>query len=515
VLLRDDKSYPYIYVSDHAEFPRIEYFRGARKQKGQYFGPYPSAGAVRETLKLMQKIFKIRSCSDSFFKMRTRPCLQYQIKRCTAPCVDYISSDDYRVNVTNAVLFLEGKSQVIINDLIKKMEECSITKKYELASVYRDQIANIKKVQEKQYIIGKFGNVDVIAICHQHGHACISVITIRNGRMLGHKAHSPKVPKGTGTIEILSAFVSQYYLSESSVHAVPEQVIISERPSELDWLQSALSDKAGTKISVLHRVKGEKQHWLKMAFQNAEHILLNQLSDALNFYHKRESLQKLLKLELAPKRMECFDVSHTMGEATVASCVVFDNEGANKSMYRSFNIHGVVKGDDYGAIYQAVLRRYSRVKTAGKPLPDIIFIDGGKGQLHSAEDALEELQIKATCIIAVSKGKERKAGEEVLHISGESKPLKLGKADESLHLIQQIRDEAHRFAITRHKQKRAKSRKSSILETIEGVGAIRAKTLLQQFGGLQELKRASVEELSKVPGINQALAKRIFNTLRD
>lgn len=514
VLLRDDKSYPYLYLSEHEDFPRMDLYRGAKSSKGMYFGPYPSAAAVRETLDVLQKIFKIRQCTDSFFRARTRPCLQYQIQRCTAPCVDYVTVEEYQENVRHAVLFLQGKSRTVIEELAKEMEHASEDLQFETAAHYRDQIVSLRRIQEKQWINVGAGEVDVIAMVHQAGVVCIHFLYIRGGRLIGSKSFFPQVRNILEDDEILSDFLPQYYLNEIRAESLPARVILDRKLPDREWIQNALQEQLNIDIQLVDQVRSKERQWLQMAVLNARQALTTHLGKEAENYHRWESLQKALNLSNLPQRIECFDVSHVMGEATVASCVVFNIHGPSKQDYRRFNIEGVQKGDDYAALSQAVARRYIRLKENAKPLPDLLIIDGGKGQLSVVQKVLEELQVTGLTLMAIAKGPTRKAGLETLWISGREKPLDLTPDSEALHLLQYIRDEAHRFAITGHRNKRGKARLQSVLESIPGVGAKRRRDLLNHFGGLQEIKGASVEEIAKVSGISHELAKRIYEALR-
>lgn len=513
VLLKDDKSYPYLYLSDHPDFPRMDIHRGPKRASGRYFGPFPSAGSVRETLTLLQKVFKIRQCSDHFFKLRVRPCLQYFIDRCTAPCVGYIDIEAYQRNVKLAVLFLEGKNSEVIEELAKKMEESSLNTNYEDAARYRDQIVSLRRIQEKQYVIGQAGDIDVIAAIEKFGQVCIQVLYIRGGRLLGGKPYFPIIPPGTGAPEALAAFLPQYYLNTARGDIIPNQIIINLELEDTHWIEAALSESLGQKIVIQTATRGPQRKWLELSLANAFHALSSHLAGKFSFYQKFETFQSELQLSNMPQRIECFDVSHTLGEAAVASCVVFNTDGPLKKDYRRFNIRGITPGDDYGALTQALTRRYTRLKEGEGELPDVLMIDGGKGQLSVAENVLEELQVSGVTIIAVAKGAGRKPGLETLFIAKRADPIHLNPDSAALHLIQQIRDEAHRFAITGHRKQRAKARITSPLENIPGVGARRRRELLRQFGGLQELKRASAEDLAKVPGISKELAQRIFDHL--
>jgi excinuclease ABC subunit C len=511
VLLRDDKSYPWIYLSSEDEYPRLALHRGARRRKGRYFGPYPSAGAVRESLHLLQKTFRVRQCEDSFFSNRTRPCLQYQIKRCTAPCVQLVSAGDYAQDVRHTVLFLEGKSTVLNDELVQRMEQSAQQQDYEQAAIYRDQIASLRRVQERQYVSGESGDVDIIACVVSAGIACVQVFFIRQGINLGNKHFFPRIPADSQVEDVLSAFIAQYYLA----HPVPERLLLNVGIEDVALLEQVLGERAGRKVSLSHRVRGEKARWLQLGVANAEQALAARLSSQAGMAKRLTMLQQLLELEELPERIECFDISHTQGEGTVASCVVFDREGARKSDYRRFNIDAIKGGDDYAAMQQALLRRYTRLKKEDSRLPDIVLIDGGKGQVSVAMRVLEELQIREILVVGVAKGPERRPGMEILHIPAQGRQLDLDATSPALHLIQEIRDEAHRFAISGHRQRRGKARRVSPLEGIPGVGPRRRQQLLKQFGGLQEVMRAGVEDLGKVPGISRTLARQIYDTFHE
>jgi len=511
ILLRDDKSYPYIYLDSNNKFPRLSFYRGAKKQEGEYFGPYPSAGSVRESLNLLQKVFRIRQCEDSFFKNRTRPCLQYQIKRCTAPCTGMISEEDYAQDLRHAVMFLQGKSSSIVEELVRQMDSASAAQEYEKAAVFRDQIAQLKRVQEKQYISGEQGNIDVVACVEKNGLACVQVFFIRDGRNLGNKFYFPKQVGQALAQDVLSAFLSQYYLNTRIERFVPPEIIVNHNVDDADLIQQVLSEHSGHKVILSSNVRGERARWVKMAESNANVALSNELANKASLLKRFEELQDVLQLDSMPQRLECFDISHTMGESTVASCVVMDTQGAVKNDYRKFNIQSITPGDDYAAMEQALTRRYTRIKKGEGKLPDILFIDGGKGQVSEAMKVMEELQIEDVTVVGVAKGPERKPGLETLVLGDSGKLIDLPHDSAALHLIQQIRDEAHRFAITGHRQRRAKARNSSSLEEIEGLGPKRRQQLLKQFGGLQGIKRAGVEDLTAINGISKALAQRIYD----
>ncbi len=517
VLLRDDKSYPYIYLSADQDFPRLSFHRGAQRARGRYFGPYPSSSAVRDSLSLLQRLFPVRQCDDSFFRNRSRPCLQYQIKRCTAPCVGLVSKEAYQQDVKNAVLFLEGKSTEVIDALVDRMEKASDLKEYELAAKVRDQISNLQKVQERQYVSGERGDLDVIACSVKGGVACVQVFFIRNGHNLGNKCYFPKIPRiqqGDNKVapeEVISSFIPQYYLDEMTEKHIPGQILTSHPISESDLLEVTLADVKGRKVGIRTGVRGERARWVKMAIANADHALSARLASKAGMQKRLEALQDALDLDQIPGRLECFDISHTMGEATVASCVVFDTEGSRKTDYRRFNIEGIEPGDDYAAMHQALMRRYTKVKKGEGKLPDILLIDGGKGQLGQAKAVLDELQVDGVMIIGIAKGPERKPGLETLFLSEHSEPFILPDDSPALHLLQQVRDEAHRFAITGHRARRAKKRTTSVLESIPGMGPKRRQQLLKQFGGLQEVARAGVEDIARVQGISKQLAQKIYD----
>lgn len=508
VLLRDDKSYPYIFLSAD-QFPRLAYHRGPKRARGKYFGPYPSAGAVRDTLNLLQKLFRVRQCEDSFYSNRSRPCLQYQIKRCTAPCVGYVTAEEYGEDVRHATLFLEGKDSQVIDELVRQMEAASAKLEFERAAHYRDQIASLRRVQERQYVSGAGGDLDVIVSAYEKGAGCVQVVFIRGGHQLGNKTFFPGHTQDTDAAEILAAFLPQYYLGKQ----VPTEILVNQPLEDQQLLEEVLGEQAGRKVTISHNLRGDRARWVQMAVTNVEDSLRRHLASKSGMRQRYEALQDALGLDGLPQRLECFDISHTMGEATVASCVVFNDEGALKSDYRRFNIEGITGGDDYAAMHQALTRRYTRLKEGEGKLPDILFIDGGKGQLAEARKVLEELQVSDVVLVGVAKGPERKPGLETLFLYGHDQPIILPTDSPALHLIQQIRDEAHRFAITGHRQRRAKARSKSPLEGIPGVGPKRRRDLLKQFGGWQEVARAGVDDLLKVKGISRDLAQKIYDTL--
>ncbi len=508
VLLRDDKSYPYIYLSGGHPYPRIGFHRGARRARGRYFGPYPSAGAVRATLRELQRLFRIRPCEDSFFANRSRPCLQYQIDRCSAPCVGLITEHDYAQDVEHAVHFLEGRSNQVIEALAGRMESAAARQDYELAAKYRDQIIELRRVQERQFVSGDGGDLDVTAVANSGEVYCVTVATIRGGRQLGTRDYFPKVPPGTHRDELRAAFLAQYYAGRKA----PPEILGDGPVEEATMLERILTEDAGRRVSIRHRLRGDRARWVAMARDNAEQALAMRLAADTDHEQRLAALQEALDLDQPPARIECFDISHTMGEATVASCVVFGPEGPVKSDYRRFNIRDVTPGDDYAAIRQAVRRRYSRLKREDAVLPDVLLIDGGRGQLTQAAEAMRELQIDEVQLVGVAKGPSRRPGLEQLFLSGRDRPIILRPDSGALRLIQQVRDEAHRFAITGHRQRRGKSRRTSSLESIPGLGPKRRRELLRQFGGLRQVARADVIELARVPGISGELARRIYDS---
>jgi len=508
ICLRDDRSYPFIFMSSEQKFPLITSHRGAKKKKGNYYGPYPSAGAVRETLKLLQKIFPIRQCEDSYFNNRSRPCLQYQIERCTAPCVDLISEEKYAEDVKHTALFLEGKGSLLIDRLIAQMDKLAEQLEFEQAAGIRDQIIQLRTILEKNYVSGDKGDVDIVACATKAGVACVQIFFIRNGQNLGSKTFFPKINNEYTPENILQAFIPQYYLDKN----VPHELIVSHAPEEYELLAQVLTKHAGHGVSISPNVRSDRAKWLQMAVVNAGNGLSTKLADKQGIYARFLSLQEELGCQEVPKRLECFDISHTQGDFTVASCVVFDREGPVKSAYRRFNIEGITPGDDYAAIYQAVSRRFKRLVKGEHEAPEILFIDGGKGQVNEAEKALAELNVNSVMIVGVSKGPDRKAGMENLIMPGQELPLDITPNASALLLIQHIRDEAHRFAITGHRTRRGKAKKESVLETIAGLGPKRRQQLLKQFGGMQGISRAGVDALCSVNGISRQLAQRIYDT---
>lgn len=511
---KDDKSYPYIFLSSEDKYPRLAFHRGAQKLAGRYFGPFPSAYSVRDSLNILQKVFRVRQCEDSFFKNRSRPCLQYQIKRCSGPCCDLVSEEDYADDVNHAILFLEGKSRVVLDDYANKMDEASKALEFEKAAQYRDQIAHLQRIQEQQYVFGSEGDIDVIATVVNPGGVCVLVMMVRGGRLLGNKTYFPRIKIEENESEVLTSFIPPFYLSGASGREIPREIIVNAKIEDKATIESALAAESGRKVTIADNVRGHRSRWASLATTNAEQSLGGHLASRNNIFQRFEALQEALGLADMPERLECFDISHSSGEATVASCVVFDQNGPLKSDYRRFNIDGITPGDDYAAMSQALSRRYTRLKKGEGRLPDVLFVDGGKGQMSQAENILEELQITGVVLVGVAKGPTRKAGLESLFVSGGDE-LTLSPDNPALHLIQHIRDESHRFAITAHRNRRSKKRKESVLEGIDGVGPKRRRALLRHFGGSQRVEAASTEELAKVEGISRKLAEHIYATLHN
>lgn len=508
VILRDDKSFPFLFLSAH-DYPRLSFYRGTRKLPGRFFGPYPSAGAVRETLHQLHKLFRIRGCKDSFFANRTRPCLEYQIGRCSAPCVGLVSCEDYARDVRSAVSVLEGRSAEVSAELSARMEEAAERLEYEKAAVLRDQLAALAHIQAQQ-VVSAEGEVDadVIGISTAGAETCISLMFIRGGRNLGSTHFHPRAPVSEPD-EVLAAFLAQYYLEREA----PPEVLTSLAVPDAEVIAAALSGRAGRRVVLRQARRGLKLRWVDLAVRNAEAALQMKISSRAGVREQLEALRLELGLEETPLRIECFDVSHTQGEATVASCVVFGPEGPAKQEYRRFNIEGVEPGDDYGAMRQALLRRFRRIKAGESPLPDVVLIDGGAGQLAQASAVLAELDVALPAVAAVAKGADRRPGQERLFLLGHEGPSILPADSKALHLIQRVRDEAHRFAITGHRRSRSRSRQASVLETVPGLGPSRRRAMLKHFGGLQGVLRAGVEDLAAVRGISRSLAESIYEHL--
>ena len=530
ICFKDDKSYPYIYLSAQLDFPRLSYHRGAKAKTGRYFGPYPSAGAVRNTLNLMKKLFMVRQCTDSFFANRQRPCLAYQIKRCSAPCVAFIGKKDYQEDVKRSILFLQGKNDQVMDGLLYRMQQASDALNYERAMRYRDRIKNLRKVQENQYITTEKGNIDVIACVYRKNIACVCAFFIRNGLNQGSKTYFPEDALNTTPKLIIEAFLAQFYLKTYMFGDLPDEILLSHAPYNSKLLEEVIrghaqdnkttqGDKATQRqIKIKTHCRGERAKWVKMALENAELSLRLCLANKESQHRRTRELMRLLNLETPIQNMECFDISHMSGEATVASCVVFDAKGPKNADYRRFNITNITPGDDYAAMEQAITRRYARVKKENAKIPDIIFIDGGKGQVSKAQKVLKALQLNEPILVGIAKGSSRQAGVETLivqHGKNAKKCLHLPHDSPALHLIQHIRDESHRFAITGHRLRRKKARNRSPLENIDGIGQKRRQNLLQYFGGLQGVSSAAAEDLANVHGINKHLAQKVYDTFHE
>jgi len=516
VLLRDDKSYPLIFLSAD-NHPRITVHRGAKHAKGEYFGPFPNSYAVRETLALLQKLFPIRQCENSVYSNRSRPCLQYQIGRCLGPCVKGLVSDqEYNDQVDYVRLFLSGKDQQVVTQLVSRMEEASKDLRFEDAGRIRDQIQAVRRVTERQFVSGNSEDLDVIGVAFESGMACLHVLFIRQGKVLGSRSYYPKVPGGTDLGEVVQTFVGQFYLQGSQMRTLPGEILLDFSLPEKDLLAESLSEMAGRKVQIQSKPRGDRARYLKLARTNASTALTTKLAQQSTIHQRLAELAKTLHLAEI-NRMECFDISHTMGEQTVASCVVFDGNGPVRSEYRRYNITGITPGDDYAAMAQVLNRRYGKALDE-KKIPDVIFIDGGKGQLGMARDVFDSLNVEwdktKPLLIGIAKGADRKAGLETLFFVPEGEGFALPADSPALHVIQHIRDDSHNHAITGHRQRRAKVRTTSALEEIEGVGPKRRQVLLKYMGGIQPLLNASVEEIAQVPGISNALAEKIHNALK-
>ena len=527
VLLRDDKSYPYVLLTNEA-WPRIAVHRGPRSIPGRYFGPYASVGAVRDTLNLMHKLFKLRSCEDSVFRNRSRPCLQHQIGRCSAPCVGLVSAREYAESVRRATLLLEGRSDELTDELGRAMEGAAQRLDFEEAARLRDLVSSIRTLQARQYVDGRAADLDVLAVSMQGAAACVVLLAFRDGRNLGTRSFFPRTNGSENAEEVLAAFVSQYYGEQLP----PGEIVIDRDIPDRELIQQALSASGERKVEIRHRVRGDRAGYLDMARRNAQITLASERTSHAAQLARAEDLRELLGMAALPQRIECFDISHTMGEATVASCVVFDAEGPVRGQYRRYNIAGIEPGDDYAAMHQAISRRFrravasdtvdvddpaaatrrKRVDKAAAVLPDILLIDGGAGQVAQARAVLDELGIEGVALVGVAKGPARRPGDEELLLP-DGRCVRPGAGSPALQLVQQVRDEAHRFAITGHRGRRQKARNTSRLEDIPGIGPRRRANLLRHFGGLGGLKAAGVEEISRVEGVNAALAERIYATL--
>ncbi|WP_105254800.1 excinuclease ABC subunit UvrC [Pseudoalteromonas sp. T1lg75] len=513
ILLRDDKSYPYILLTKH-QHPRLAFHRGARKIKGEYFGPFPSSSAVSDSLRLMQKLFPVRQCEDSYYKARSRPCLQYQLKRCSAPCVGKVSDEEYDAQVNFVRKFLGGKSQEVIAELVAKMEQASEQLAFEKAAKYRDQIQLLRKVQEQQSVSGKHAELDAIGYYSHNGLIAIHILMVRDHKVLGSKTLYPKVPKDSSDDEVLTSFIAQYYCTPGASGRIAKELILPFAINEQTQLAAAMSELKSAMVKLVTVQRGERAQYLQLANKNARSSLEVKQSTQDSINKRYALLKDALNLDDIT-RMECFDISHTMGENTVASCVVFDAQGPNKSQYRRFNVTDITPGDDYAAMAFALKKRYSKLVDETK-IPDVIFIDGGKGQLNQAVEFFSDWPFdKEPLLVGVAKGTSRKPGLETLLIDAGRKTVNLSSDSPALHLIQHIRDESHRFAIAGHRNKRQKQRTRSVLEEISGVGQKRRQALLKYLGGMQGVKNATREQLSQAPGISQAMAEKIFNHLHD
>ena len=509
VVLRDDKSFPYLHVETAHEFPRLSFYRGSRKEPGRYFGPYPSAGAVRDTLQQIQKLFRLRNCDDSYFANRSRPCLQYQIQRCTGPCVGLISKESYAGDVGAAIKVLEGRNDEVREDLTRRMESAAAGLRFEEAAQVRDQLAKLQTVQSQQIVTADIDqDADVIAVAAANGEYCVALMFVRAGRSLGSTTFFPKAPYAE-LPEVLAAFVAQYYMERDA----PPEIIVEQEFEEMALLESTFAQRSGHKVRVTASVRGIRARWLEMMHNNAEEALNMRRLARAGIESSLEDVREAFDLEETPQRLECFDISHTSGTDTVASCVVFGLEGPLKSDYRRFNISGIEPGDDYAAMYQALTRRYKRVRDGEIVKPDVLLIDGGKGQLAEAATVLEELGVTGITLIGVAKGVDRRAGQEQLFLLGQDTPTILPPDSRALHLIQRVRDEAHRFAIAGHRRKRAKRHSQSILETIPGLGPVKRRELLKQFGGLQGVLRAGIDDFVQIRGLGRDLAEVIYEHL--
>lgn len=514
ISLRDDKSYPYIFVSEH-KYPRISSYRGIKRYKGQYFGPFPSAGAVNETLHFIEKTFKLRNCENSVFNNRSRPCLQYQIERCSAPCVDYISPEEYQRDIDHSIKFLQGESRALMAELADNMETAASNLDFEAAATLRDRITSLRRVQENFDKEQGTNKVDVFAVSKVSNKVCVHVVYIRQARIIGSKSYFSDDKLQYDKADLLNEFLAQFYIGHTN-REIPHEIIVNHALVEHDkiLLLDVLSTMAKRKLTIAHQVRSLRKQWLTLAETTAEQNLNQKIQSKKTSIQRFESLQEALHLATCPKRLECYDISHSSGEATVASCVVFDHSGPRKSDYRRFNISGITGGDDYAAMAQALTRRYKRVNNGEYDKPDLLIVDGGKGQLNKAIEVLHSLSIYDVQLIGIAKGTTRKAGFETL-ILPDGREKVLNSDSPALHLLQEIRDEAHRFAITGHKQRRDKKRRTSTLEDIPGVGAKRRRELLRHFGGLAQIKRASVTELEKVEGIHKKIAIDIYSALHN
>jgi len=510
ILFRDDKSYPYLMISGH-EFPRIGFHRGARAAASRYFGPFPHAFAVREAIQLLQRVFRLRTCEDSVFENRTRPCLLHQIRRCTAPCTGQIGAEAYREDVRHAELFLTGREDDVVRSLTRRMEAAAGAQRYEEAAVLRDQIRALTRVQARQYVESERGvDADVVASASEGGIACVNLVMIRGGRHIGDRSFFPANAEGASSSEVIAAFLEQHYVD----HPVPRLVLTSEEVDR-EALGTALAERAPQGAQVLAPQQGERRVWLEMARKNAELALVHRAQERATQEGRLAALREALGLADSVERIECFDISHTMGEATVASCVVYDRHAMQKAEYRRFNIRDVTPGDDYAAMSQALRRRYERMALDGGKIPDLILIDGGQGQVNAARAVLAEIGMSDVNVVGVAKGPERRPGLEQLIVAAEERALSLPAHDRGLHLVQSIRDEAHRFALVGHRARRGRARTASSLADIPGIGDKRRQRLLAHFGGLRGVQSAAIDEIAQVEGISRTIAERIYRALHD
>ena len=509
VILRDDKSFPFLRFSADHDFPRLSLYRGSRKEPGRYFGPYPSAGAVRETLNQLQKLFRLRNCDDAFFANRSRPCLQYQIRRCSGPCVGLVRKEAYAEDARAAIKVLEGRNDEVNRELARRMDEAAARLEFEEAAKLRDQLANLRTVQARQIVTAHpHHDADVIAVAPGGGEYCVALMFVRAGRSLGSTTFFPRAPLAEAP-EVLSAFIAQYYAE----HEPPAEIVVEHDVEERALLEEGLAARAGHRVRIACSVRGIRARWLDMMRENAAQALKMRGLARASIERNLQELREAFDLPETPQRLECFDISHTSGTDTIASCVVFGVDGPLKSEYRRFNIGGIRPGDDYAAMYQALARRYKRVQSGEVPAPDVLLIDGGKGQLAQAARVLDELEVRGVALIGVAKGPDRRAGQEQLFSLGRDSATILPPDSSALHLIQRVRDEAHRFAVAGHRRKRAKRHSESILETIPGLGPVKRRELLKQFGGLQGVLRAGVDDLVRIRGLGQHLAELIYEHL--
>jgi excinuclease ABC subunit C len=508
ILFRDDKSYPYLMITGEG-FPRLGFHRGPLDRKHTFYGPFPNAGAVRESIQTLQKVFRLRTCEDSVFKNRSRPCLLHQIRRCSAPCVGFIDATRYDADVRNARLFMDGREDDVMTALAARMQAAADARDYEQAAVYRDQIRSLSKVQSRQYVdTAKALDADVVACALDQGIACVNLVMIRNGRYLGDKSFFPQHAEERTGADVVGAFLAQHYLQ-----GPPPALIVASEDADTDDLAAALTEHAGRQVQIVTRPHAERRAWLEMAERNAAQALAQRAREQGTQEARLAAMREALGLPPSVQRIECFDVSHTQGELTVASCVVYDQYRMRPSEYRHYNIAGIQPGDDYAAMRDVLHRRYEKVARGEGVVPDLVLIDGGKGQVHAARGVLAELGFADVDLVGVAKGPERKPGLEELLLADGDRALRLDPDHPGLHLIQAIRDEAHRFAITGHRHRRAKKRVTSTLESIDGIGAKRRRQLLERFGGLKGVVAASVEDLAQVEGISRTLAERIYREL--